>query len=356
MRVGIIGCGRISRAHITHILRLEGVEIVGTCDIVEERAQEIARRFGIRQAYRDVSSILEESRPDVVHVLTPPHSHKDVSIQAMEAGCHVLVEKPMAMNAKEADEMIAASRRHGVTLGVCHTYLFDPAVMQARDLIAQGAIGKVVATETFWGFPHHLLIQKYQSNKWLYDLPGGIFHEYAPHIVSLQMEFLKNLRVVSAIARSVGNVLPLPMDDELRVLFDGESGLGSLSLSVSTQPYLKYLSIYGTDATIRVDLPTSTLVTFSGSRPGSKRTEHGLRLLSTAARNGIRNLRHRLIPGHRAPVKRLRHRILIERFYESLSKGAAPPVTAEDGRAVVAVLDQIWAELDHTTPAQREQG
>lgn len=85
MRVGIIGCGRVAQTHIPHILRLEGVEIVGVCDTVEERAREIAHQFGIRQVYQDVPSILMESHPDVVHVLTPPQSHKDISVQAMEA-------------------------------------------------------------------------------------------------------------------------------------------------------------------------------------------------------------------------------------------------------------------------------
>ncbi len=345
VRVGIIGCGRIAQAHIRAILRLEGVEIVGVCDSVEERAREVAHQFGIRHVYRDVSSILKERHIDVVHVLTPPQSHKDVSIQAMEAGCHVLVEKPMALDVKEADEMIAASQRHGVTLCVCHNQLYEPVVTQARELVAQGTIGKVVAVEIFWGTLHSRLIRQYRNTQWLRDLPGGIFQEIGPHILYLQMEFLKNLRVVSAVARSMGNILP--GDDELRVLFEGGSGLGSLSFSVNTKPFLKYLNIYGTESTIRIDLTNSTLVTFT-SRPrwGSQNIEQGLQLLAKAVGHRIRN---RL--GQRIPP----HRVLIERFYESLLKRTAPPVTAEDGRAVVAVLDQIWAELNRTAPAPRNE-
>jgi predicted dehydrogenase len=322
------------------------VDIVGVCDTSEERALEAGRRCGIPHIYQDVASMLEESHPDVVHVLTPPQSHKELSIQAMEAGCHVLVEKPMALNATEADEMIASSRRHRVTLCVCHTYLFNPGIMKARELVAQGATGEVVAVETFWGYFHPWMIDQYRKAQWLYDLPGGIFHESAPHIVYLQMEFLKDLRVVSAIGTRMGNVLPLPVDDELRVLFGGESGLGSLSLSVNTKPYLRSFSIHGTDMTVQVDLTNSTVVTFTRSRPWekSKNIEHGLQLLSNTVSNSIRNRLGRRIPDHR---------LLIERFYESLLKGTAPPVTAEDGRAVITVLDQIWAELDRTAPVQR---
>jgi len=345
MRVGIIGCGHVSQAHIPHIHRLKGVEIVGVCDTSKEKAQEIAHQFGIRHVYQKASDLLEDRRPDVVHILTPPQTHKELSIQAMEAGCHVLVEKPMALNVKEADEMIAASRHHGVTLGICHNYLFEPAVMEAKELVARGAIGKVVAVEIFWGFSHGWNFVRYRKAQWIYDLPGGFFHENAPHIVYLQMEFLKSLKVVFVTAKRMGNDLPLLLD-ELRVLFDGELGLGSLSISVSTKPYLRFLSIYGTDMTIQVDLTNNTLVRFRRNRPGkgSKNIDHSLQLLSKTVSNSIQNLWDQRTSGHR---------ILIEKFYKSLLKGTEPPVTGEDGRAVVAVLDQIWAELGRSSPVGR---
>ena len=90
MKVGIIGCGHISKEHILHIRRIKGAEIVGICDINEENTLDKARQFGIQRTYRDASSLLEETSPDVVHVLTPLQNHKQLSIQAIEAGCHVL--------------------------------------------------------------------------------------------------------------------------------------------------------------------------------------------------------------------------------------------------------------------------
>ncbi len=346
MRVGIIGCGVVSEGHIHHIRRITGVEIVGVCDTDKERAQEISHRFGIRHIYRDAVDMLKERHPDVVHILTPPDTHKELSIQAMEAGCHVLVEKPMALNVKEADEMIAASRHHRVTLGICHNHLFDPAVLEAKELVARGAIGRVIAVETFW-MPY-LAGNRYRTTQWIYELPGGIFHEVAPHPVYLQMEFLKTLRVVSALSKKTGSDLPTP-SDELRVLFDGESGQGSLSISLCANPYLVFLNIYGTDMSIRVDIINNTLVKFKRSGLGkiSKalvNIDHSLQLLSKTITNTIGTLQGR---------RTLGHGILIEKFYESLRKGTDPPVTGEDGRAAVAVLDQIWAKLG-LTHARRE--
>ena len=343
MRVGIIGCGTVAKAHIPPVLRLRGVEVVAVSDLDDERAGQVAHRYGIRHVYRDASSLLKEMRPDVVHILTPPRTHKELSVQAMEAGCQVLVEKPMALNVKEADEMIAAARRHRVTLGVAHNLLFNPAVMEAKKLVAAGAIGRVIAVETFWR-----MTERWRETYWMHDLPGGIFHEAAPHPVYLEREFLKSLRVVSALSKNTGSDLPIP-SDELRVLFDGESGLGYLSISIGSNPYLVFLNIYGSDMMLHVDLTNNTLVRFrtSGLEKVSKalvNLDHSLQLLSRTAANSMQTLLGRRTHGHET---------LITQFYESLRTATEPPVTGEDGRAVVAVLDHIWAVLG-STRAKRE--
>jgi predicted dehydrogenase len=343
MRVGVIGCGKVSERHIVPIRRQAGVEIVGVADTDEERAREIAHRFGIRYVFRDAAAMLRERRPDVVHILTPPQSHKELSIQAMEAGCNVLVEKPMAVCVSEADEMIAASRRHGVTLGVCHNLLFIPAVMEALELAATGVLGTIIGTEVFWKVYRYGTPDKFRTTKWFYELPGGIYHEAAPHPVYLQMEFLNTLHVVSAQAKKTVGDLPTP-SDELRVLFNGESGLGSLSISSSAEPYLVCLNIFGSAMSLQVNLVTNTLIKhrIDGLGMISKalvNIDHSLQLMSKTVINSILVLLGRMTLGHG---------VLIEKFYESLRNGTDPPVTGEDGRAVVAVLDQIWAKLDKT--------
>jgi len=351
LRVGIIGCGNISNAHIREIRRIKGVEIVAVCDIDERRAREIAGRFGIRHAHREASDMLEEMRPDVVHILTPPRTHKELSIQGMETGCHVFIEKPMALNAKEAEEMIAASRRLQVTLGICHNHLFEPAIIEAKKLVARGAVGRVLSVETFMRVFRGGDGDRYRTKPWVHDLPGGIFHEVAPHPVYLQREFLKTLRVVSAVSKKTGSDLQTPTDG-LHVIFDGDSGLGSLIISVSANPYLYFLNIYGTDMTIHVDLTNNTLVKFrrSGLGKGSKalvNIDHSLQLLSKTVTNTVQTLSGR---------RKLGHGRLIAKFYDSLRSGIEPPVTGEDGRAVVAVLDEIWAELARTSFTQRRGG
>src|SRR5262245_37706657 len=136
MKVGIVGGGQIATVHIPYALAYPGAEIVGLTDTDEGRARSTAARFGIRNTQRSHGELLERHRPDVVHIVTPPQTHAALSIQAMEAGAHVFVEKPMAVNLEEAEAMDAAARRHGVKLCVDHNHLYDPALAQARTMLA----------------------------------------------------------------------------------------------------------------------------------------------------------------------------------------------------------------------------
>jgi predicted dehydrogenase len=143
--VGIVGCGAATQtAHIPSLLKIGNVEIVA-CDKDEELAKRVAERFHINKYYADFPQMLNRERLDIIDICTPPNTHATLSIQAMEAGCHVLVEKPMASSVKEADEMVSASKRNRVKLCVVHNNLFDPMVMRAKSIISQGGIGDLTA-------------------------------------------------------------------------------------------------------------------------------------------------------------------------------------------------------------------
>ena len=130
MTVGVVGCGHIARKHFAALRRLGDVRIIGVCDR-DRGARDASARAAGAGAYGDLGAMLEGRRPDVVHILTPPQSHCELGLAAMRAGCHVLVEKPLAMTSGEADEMMRLARAAGVQLGVCHNFLFEPGVMRA---------------------------------------------------------------------------------------------------------------------------------------------------------------------------------------------------------------------------------
>ena len=339
--VGILGCGSIVKKHTLHLRNIPYVDIVAVADRDRDRARTVADRLGIRHVFPDLPNMLRDARPEVVHVLSPPQTHHQLSIQAMESGCHVFVEKPMALNVDEADEMIAAAKQNGRVLSVCHDRLFEPPVIRARRLVASGAIGSVVGVEIFWRTWRARDPGRNPNRPWVYDLPGCIFHESAPHPLYLLLALLKDSTVVSAVSRKTGNDLALPAD-ELRVVLDGASGFGCLSISVGAHPYQVFVTIYGTEMTLRIDLTNNTLIkmrTDDSEGNISKalvNLDYALQLLSETATNAVRTIAGRLRRGHG---------ILIEGFYRSLRDGTDPPVTGKDGLAVVVVLDQILAKL-----------
>jgi predicted dehydrogenase len=340
MRVGIIGCGYASKKHIVPLRMVPGVDIVAVCDISEDQAKKVARRYRINSVYQDCSRLIAEQRPDVLHILTPPHTHRDLSIQAMESGCHVLVEKPMALNAEEADAMIDIAQRRGVTLSICHNFLFEAFVVKAKALTSSGAIGKVISTDVFWRPLRGGGYGEVGTPRWIYDLPGGVFHEIASHPVYLQLAFQKDLKLVSAATKNNENRNPYHYN-EMRALLEGDSGLASLSISISNGPREVVMKIYGTNMTLYLDFTTNTLLKLSMKGEGKASTallnlDKSAQLFLNTFMSTIESLRGRPSGGHRR---------LIQEFYESLRRGKRPPVTAEEGRAVVAVLDQIWARL-----------
>src|ERR1043166_4652088 len=111
-RVGVVGAGYVATHHLRALRDLPFVETVGIADLDETRARELASKFGVTGVYRDLSH-MREALPDVIHVLTPPASHKTLALEALAMGCHVLVEKPMAESEEECAERIARAAEAG---------------------------------------------------------------------------------------------------------------------------------------------------------------------------------------------------------------------------------------------------
>jgi predicted dehydrogenase len=352
MKVGIIGCGQIAMTHIPYVLAQPDARIVGLADASDMRARELATRFRIPSVHRTLTDLLDTERPDVVHILTPPQTHATLAIEAMEAGCHVLVEKPMAVNLEEAEAMEAVVRRRGVKLCVDHNHLFDPAFMQARALVEQGAIGQPVWVESFEGFdvgaPDNPYVKPGAADHWVHQLPGGIFQNLAPHPAYLLLAFLGSPVSLQAVAQKTGRV-PTAYADELRVLVSADEGLGCFMVSLSIQPFMKYVHIYGTEATIYVNLSTNSLTLLKNRRlpralaRGMHGIEEGMQLIAATVTNAVR-----VATGRLRPYPGLG--IVIKEFYRSIAEDGSPPVDSAAGREVVRVLDLVWEQIGQWQP------
>jgi predicted dehydrogenase len=146
LRLGVVGVGHLGRHHARILSTLPDVSLVGVADASEARAQEIASAHGTT-AYADWRALL--ARVDAVTVATPTEAHAEVAAAAIDAGVHVLVEKPLTRTLDEADALIAAAAAKGVTLAVGHTERFNPAVQAVRPLLSRPRFIEVHRLGTF---------------------------------------------------------------------------------------------------------------------------------------------------------------------------------------------------------------
>lgn len=331
--------------HARFLLPDKKHSIVAVCDADRSRAVAFAQRFGIANTYANAAELLDRERPDVVHVLTPPQSHASLALQAIRAGCHVLVEKPMALSVQEADAMIEAAGARGVKLCVNHNQLFEPVLLEAQRRLAEGRLGTVIAVESYYGFN----LAQAGERRWVETLPGNMLQNLAPHPISVMLPFVGDPVELQVAALATGALGP-HVPDELRVVLTGRRILGVLSMSFAVKPHLNFLRIYTSKAVLHVDLGNMILsIERLRSLPkalarGLMSVDQGAQLAIGAVGNAFRLLSGRLKPYHGLGT-------LIHAFYESLEHGGNPPVTGEAGRSVVRIFEDIRRKV--YTPLER---
>jgi len=346
MRVGLIGAGYVSTYHIRALQRLENATVVGIADLDSNRAAELARRFGIPAVYGSLAE-MRAAKPEVIHVLTPPASHHQLTMEALKMGCHVFVEKPMAESVGQCDEMIAQAREAGLVLSVNHSARMDPIVLEALKRVKDGACGEVLGVDFFRSsdYPPYAggpVPAPYRKGSYP-------FQDLGVHGLYLLEAFLGRIESVDvryASARGDVNLL----FDEWRAMVHCAKGTGQMYLSWNVRPIQNELAIHGTRGVMRVDCFLQTC-SVRRSLPAPK----AIQLIFGAAGTslctlwevGVNTLRFatgRLLPSPGIHVS-------VRRFYEELSKGAPPPIGAEEGRRMVAWME----EVSHKADAERRQ-
>ena len=152
IKIGIIGCGGIARGkHLPAIKKRKEAVMVAFCDIVKERAQKAADGFGDREAkvYEDYQELLADKRIDVVHVLTPNDSHAPISIAALEAGKHVMCEKPMAKTAEGARKMVATAKKTGKKLTIGYQLRYKAESRYLHKVCRNGELGEIYFAKAY---------------------------------------------------------------------------------------------------------------------------------------------------------------------------------------------------------------
>jgi predicted dehydrogenase len=339
LRVGVVGCGAAAFWHTSSMRKIDNVSVVAICDKNEAPARRVAKALHIRSYYTDLSEMLGKEKMDVVDICAPPQTHPALATQAMEAGCHVLTEKPMALTTKEADEMIGAARANQVQLCVVHNELFMPVVMKARAMVRSGVIGDVVGVSITDSMARDadLVLNK---DHWCHKLPGGIFGEMLPHPIYLVQAFLGGLEPVAVHSRKLGSRDWIAAD-ELRVILEGENGLATITESVNWPEDFMVLDIFGTKISLRVDIWGAVMTGYAvamGGRfsRGWQNLGLGFQRLGGTADTAMSVISGRFRDGHRS---------VIQQFFESVRTGIGMPVTLEEAREAVRLYQAVTAQI-----------
>ncbi len=186
MRFGVIGAlGVIGKTHIEAIEAVEDAQLAAVCDVDAEKGKELAKEKGV-PFFHDWEALVKSDAVDAVTLCTPHPLHRPMAVAALEAGKHVLTEKPMAAKVSDADKMAAAAKRTGKVLAVVYQSRFSPAAIKAKELLDAGELGHLY--RTFMDCTFYKTMFYYRSAAWRGTWKGeegGVLYNQAPHPLDL---------------------------------------------------------------------------------------------------------------------------------------------------------------------------
>lgn len=331
LRIGIIGVGNIAEEHIRGYLTFsDECEIVALADLSEERCEAKRAAFGLSSAavYAGPAELLAEADVDIVSIATPPSSHAALTVAALEAGIHVIVEKPMAPSLEECDAMLAAQRASGRILSVVAQNRFRDDLATLKEVLDSGLIGSIshVRIDSAWwrGLAYYDL---WWRGTWESE-GGGPTLNHAIHHIDLSLWLLGR---PSAVVSMLTNVQHdnAEVEDLSVALLRYDRALAQLTSSVVHHGERQEIVIQGARA--RVSQPWS--VEAETSQPNGFPAREGDPALVSEI--------ERVAASHR-PLQHLGHEGQIADVLAAIRSGGTPAIDGEDGRNAIEVVTAIY--------------
>jgi UDP-N-acetylglucosamine 3-dehydrogenase len=321
LKAAVIGVGAMGRNHVRVYTELDDVSLVAVADPSQANREKVERRFGVH-AYADHREMLEAEKPDLVTIAVPSALHRAVALDAIAAGVHVLVEKPLAATSGEAREIIAAADAADVRLAVGHVERFNPAVAELKRRIDAGELGTIfkIHSRRFSPFPARIT-----------DV--GVALDLATHEVDV-LSCLFNSPIVSLRAETDRRV-HLAHEDLLLGLLRFENGaLGVLDINWLSPIKLRELTVTGSRGMFQVNYLTQEL-SFRENGWHPPTNGQGWEALSNFVGVGEGNVTSLAIH-RREPL-----RAELESFVTAVRDGTDPPVGGREGLHALRLAEML---------------
>jgi len=267
LNIGIVGCGKIADSHIEEIQKLGCARVLAVCDLEPLLAEQLAVRYSVPHRYTDFDRMLSEHRLDVIHVATPPNSHLTLAQKAAEAGCHVFLEKPLALNATDGQRLIECLQQTRRKMTINYWYNFESPALALKEYVSKGNLGDPIHIESYYGydlageFGRALLCD---DRHWVHQLPGKLFQNIIDHAINKITPFLPD-EPVEIVARAyrrrhlkddrTDGVL-----DELRVMIFAGGVSAYVTFSSHARPVGHFMRVYGTRNIAHIDFALRSMV------------------------------------------------------------------------------------------------
>jgi predicted dehydrogenase len=233
MKIAFAGAGYIINIHAQAAQAQKGVELAAVVEKFPDRAAALTKKFNIPNRYETVEQLLKSGKVDALVIGTPNFLHASQAIAALKAGVHVLVEKPMAINARATAKMIAASEKSGARLMVAHCWRFDEDVLWLKKQTKK--LGKIIRTKGYgihanWG-PAGWFTQKQLAG-------GGALADMGIHAIDTARFLLGDPKPVAVYAKLGTHYKPFDVDDTGMIMIEWENGATSYIESGWWQPHM----------------------------------------------------------------------------------------------------------------------
>lgn len=255
LRAAVIGTGAISKEHLSFLQQTDQARLVGVCDLSRAAAHYAAQRFEADAAYTDYRTMLDEVKPDVVHVLTPPQTHQAIAADCLRSGAHVICEKPITPTYeafKQLWEVAQTANRHLIE---DYNYLFNEPMQAIQKIVEAGDLGDIQEVEV------RIALDVRSGGRFsdenlpnpVHRLPAGVIHDVLTHICYIALQYLPQVDRVAAAWNNYGKGDLFKYDD-LDALILGDSVHARLRFSSSTLPECFELKVRGSQGYVETDL------------------------------------------------------------------------------------------------------